>query len=196
MRQHRALHQRGVHPAQRGDLIGLVMRATSIRCNVLGHFAANASVERIQIARRGQRLVERTEDHRKHDAKRIVKPHNGPRHQGRMLLESCGNPWMRQLEQRRAACAEEQCRFAIDPPTHRVRTEDSRTPVAIASLECSPLDGSDQRLAVAWRNDGHSILINGEFHLSWTPDPIPPLPSASLPGSGPHLPQSSPMKKH
>ena len=82
-----------------------------------------------------------------------------------MLFESCGDPWMRQLEQRRAARAEKQRRFAVDPPTHG---RGPKTPAAgrhrVRAVRA--LDGSDQRLAVAPRNDGRPIFMNGELHLS------------------------------
>jgi hypothetical protein len=61
-----------------------------------------------------------------------------------MLFESCGDPWMRQLEQCRATRTEEQRCFAVDPPTHGLRPEYPCTPI-----ERSALDGRKQRLTVA-----------------------------------------------
>jgi hypothetical protein len=46
----------------------------------------------------GQRLIQRAENHRKHDAKCIVKARNGLVEQVRMLFQSRRYPGMRQLQ--------------------------------------------------------------------------------------------------
>src|SRR5579863_2996591 len=125
IRQHGALDQRRVNPAQRGDLVGLVVRAAAVGRDFLGDLAADARVQRIEMAGGGKRLVAAAEDHGEYDAECIVKAGNGPGEDARVLGERGGDPRMRKLQNGRAAGSEKERRLAIDLPAGRPGAEDA-----------------------------------------------------------------------
>jgi hypothetical protein len=80
----------------------------------------------MQASCRSQRLIKRAEDHRKHDLEGAMKPADGVSKDLGMLGYGGGNPWMRELQQQGAPCAEKYCGFSVDSPGHRVRAKHAR----------------------------------------------------------------------
>jgi len=71
-------------------------------------------------------LIERAEDHREHGAEGSMESANRIRERIRLLLDGSGNPWMCELQQQRAARAQEYRSLPVHPPGHRSRTEYAR----------------------------------------------------------------------
>ena len=73
----------------------------------------------MQAASCVEALIERAEDHREHRAEGTMESADRIRERLGVLLDGSGNPWMRELQQERAASAQEDRSLPVHPPGHR-----------------------------------------------------------------------------
>jgi hypothetical protein len=72
----------------------------------------------MQAACRSQRVIERAEDHREHELEGATETADGVGKDLGMLGYGGGNPWMGELQQQGAPCAEKYCSLSVDSPGH------------------------------------------------------------------------------
>lgn len=125
MCQQGSLHECGVNPPERRDIIGAVSRACGEAASRPRQYSLHRGMTPMQSAGRSQRLIERAKHHRESSVERSMEPANRISKSPGMLGDGGCDPRVRQLEQQGAAGAKEDGRLAVDPPSQRSGTEDS-----------------------------------------------------------------------
>jgi hypothetical protein len=82
-------------------------------------------VAAVQLSGSSKGTVERSEHHRKHNAKGSMEAADGIGEGSRVLGHGAGDPGMRQLKEQGTTGAQKNDGFSIDPPGHRRRTKNA-----------------------------------------------------------------------
>ena len=85
----------------------------------------NPGVNGVNTACRRKRVIEISEDHRKHVPKRALEATDDVAARLRVMIDCVSDHRMRELEQRSASAAEEDGQIAAELPCNRMRAEDA-----------------------------------------------------------------------
>jgi hypothetical protein len=121
----RRVNERRIDPAQCCNAVGIKGRASRKRTRRTRQCASDPCMQPVQHARCLEALLKRAEHQRENELECAMKTPNRMRKRVRVLFDRGGNPWMRKLEQKCAACAEKIGGFAVDAPAYRRCTENA-----------------------------------------------------------------------